>query len=585
MRRIKGIEVEQINNKNSFVVRLMVLFILGNNPKYWIKEMFKIICRFILLAIPTVLVMGCTTSHLGIYDRNRSAYAGSIFGPSLEQQERERQKTEMQRLVVMQRQSKQGASEIPIELAQKLLTGNLKGGACNKKISVVINLAGPNSRKGDVLKVNGAARVFRQPEQSNSETVEMTLAGDFNINSGILYLQSIPTPPTREQNMEVKQRRQQAVRELETKKREFENSYGKLAALPRMTPEERGRALEESKTKKATYVAEYYRVNKMQALAQPTPPSISFTIDIGRDTDGRGWAGVIDGDGFKDCPQIALASEEGYKTSELPPITGEIAFARARPRGFAWPSRTIQIYWLNIAADQENTNAQFALGQIHEKQGKETPQDYQRALLYYRAAGDKGNAPAQSALSRMYTNGLATPPDPKESQRWAKLAEKQYDRASKVCVAQKTVKEVDQLMKDENNDPILRTTQVVALMFAQTAINFGTHQITDVTLESLSSINLPFRCTVTAKRIGARMLNFTPSFEYAGTDEYGNRLYRDQRVDQWMKENITNIANEGLKKDYKQSFDIEPLGGQRYKLTLVKTIAEMREYSKIINLD
>ena len=94
----------------------------------------------------------------------------------------------------------------------------------------------------------------------------------------------------------------------------------------------------------------------------------------------------------------------------------------------------IQIYWLNIAADKGNANAQFALGQLYEEQGKEDPQDYPHALRYYRAAGDKGNAPAQSALSRMYHNGWGAPRDPKESQRWAKLAESQYARASKVCV-------------------------------------------------------------------------------------------------------------------------------------------------------
>ena len=55
--------------------------------------------------------------------------------------------------------------------------------------------------------------------------------------------------------------------------------------------------------------------------------------------------------------------------------------------------------------------------------------------------------------------------------------------------------------------------------------------------------------------------------------------------DRTTLENIADKGNEWLKQDFFQSFDVEPQGGQRYKLTLVKTIAEAREYSKIINLD
>ena len=115
--------------------------------------------------------------------------------------------------------------------------------------------------------------------------------------------------------------------------------------------------------------------------------------------------------------------------------------------------------------------------------------------------------------------------------------------------------------------------------------NLGTHKIMDISLKRFSSIDLPFRCTVTAKRIGARVTNFTPKFEYIGTDNHGNMQFRDQRLDRLIKENIADKGNEWLKQDFFQSFDVEPQGGQRYKLTLVKTIAEAREYSKIIDLD
>jgi hypothetical protein len=319
-------------------------------------------------------------------------------------------------------------------------------------------------------------------------------------------------------------------------------------------------------------------------LAQPSPPPISLGMDIGRDPDGRGWAGMIEVAGFNNCNKIALANTEGSTTSELPPITGEVAFNRARPRGFAWPGLNMQMYWLNVAANQGNTNAHFALGQIYEEQGKQAPQDYRRAFQHYRIAADRGNAPAQTALSRLYANGWGTLRDVKESQRWEKLAESQYGRASMVCGAPKMVKEIDQLMKEQREDPALKTTQALALVFAQTAVNLGTYQITDITLERLSSIDLPFRCTVTAKRIGMSMTNFTPRFEYAGTDDSGNRVYRDQRLDKLAKEKITDMANEVARQDFTQSFNVEPQGNQLYKLILVPGMLDSREYWKMVDL-
>jgi TPR repeat protein len=68
-----------------------------------------------------------------------------------------------------------------------------------------------------------------------------------------------------------------------------------------------------------------------------------------------------------------------------------------------------------------------------------------------------------SALLRMYAKGLGIPSNAKESQRWAKLAENQNLRASKVCVAPKMVKEIDQLMTEQRQDPAIHTLQVAAL--------------------------------------------------------------------------------------------------------------------------
>jgi hypothetical protein len=81
-----------------------------------------------------------------------------------------------------------------------------------------------------------------------------------------------------------------------------------------------------------------------------------------------------------------------------------------------------------------------------------------------------------------------------------------------------------------------------------------------------------------------RMTNFTPSFEYDGTDDSGNRVYRDQRLDKLVKEKATDMANEVARQDFTQSFNIEPQGNQLYKLTLVRGMLDSREYSKMVDL-
>lgn len=565
--------------------------------------MFKLLSRFIALTILTILTSGCVAPGLELYQKaladQRAAYQQALAqhgshrqptfkgwgvpqvmpaaGMSPEQQEQERQKAEMQRLAELQRQSKEGAKEIPIGLAQKLLVGTLKGSACNEKNSVEINLTGPERRDRHVLIAGGTLRTFGQAKQPNTPVIQTTLEGRFNINTGIFYLRSMPTPPTREQIMEEQRRRQQAAAEFEPKQREWQEEYIRmLQALPRMTPEERVRARQENQIKERALKEESYRIAKiyMQPLA-PTPPPIALKMDIGRDADGRGWVGVIE-TGFNDCHQIVLASEEGSTTSELPPITGEVAFNEARPRGFAWPGKIPQMYWLDIAANQGNTDAHLALGQIYEEQGQQTPQDYQRALQYYRAAANKGNAPAQAALSRMYAKGWGTQRDTKESQRWVKLAESQYLQASKVCAAPKMIKEIDRLMKETRNDPAVQTLTAVSLLVGQMSVDLGTFKIMAVTPEKFSSIDRPFQCTATASRSGARAENLSADSKHANTVE---------RVDKAVRDKIANVTTEVAKGDFKQTFQIDALGNQRYKLTLIPGILELsREYSTVVDL-
>ena len=146
----------------------------------------------------------------------------------------------MQGVAELQRQSKEGAKEIPIGLAQKLLVGTLKGSACNEENSVEINLTGPQRRERHILIVGGTLRTFRQAEQPHASVIETALEGRFNINSGIFHLRSMPAPPTKEKMMEEHQRRRQAMTDFESRNRDLMMEYTKLLQdSRRMTPEER----------------------------------------------------------------------------------------------------------------------------------------------------------------------------------------------------------------------------------------------------------------------------------------------------------------------------------------------------------
>lgn len=406
--------------------------------------MFRFLKQWIGLSPLMFLITGCVAPGLGLYQKTladrqaayqqaltqRGTYQQSIFSGSRtgqeapaarlspEQQEQERQKAEMQRFAEGQKQSKEGAKEVPIGLAQKLLVGTLKGGACNEKISIKINLSGPKTREHHFLKVGGSLQTFDQTGQSDVPMIDTALEGGFDLNTGILGMKAIPKPPpplTESQISEEVRRRQAMFADFKVRNREFMKAYFKLQKeFSRMTPEERTKASQEHYTQERLLQDEHYSLIKMnmqpivaQPISPPTPP-ISLELDIARDVDGRGWAGVVEGDGFNDCHEIVLVSEEGLTTSELPFITGEIAFQRARLRNFARPSMVLQKYWLNIAAKQGKVDSISALGQINEGQGRPAPPDYQRATQIYRSVAKKENAPAPSGPSRMHAKGLKT---------------------------------------------------------------------------------------------------------------------------------------------------------------------------------
>jgi len=76
---------------------------------------------------------------------------------------------------------------------------------------------------------------------------------------------------------------------------------------------------------------------------------------------------------------------------------------------------------LRERADHGNADAQLALGKIY-RDGKQAPQDFKEAAVWFRKAADRGNAEAQEILARLYYNGHGVPKDASEAAGWVRKA-------------------------------------------------------------------------------------------------------------------------------------------------------------------
>lgn len=87
------------------------------------------------------------------------------------------------------------------------------------------------------------------------------------------------------------------------------------------------------------------------------------------------------------------------------------------------------IYWYRKAADQNFADAQARLGLLYDK-GQGVPSDHQQAAQWYRKAADQGDVAAQYNLSLLYSVGVGVPQDYSEAYFWAILAAANTKNAS-----------------------------------------------------------------------------------------------------------------------------------------------------------
>lgn len=82
------------------------------------------------------------------------------------------------------------------------------------------------------------------------------------------------------------------------------------------------------------------------------------------------------------------------------------------------------VHWYKKAAALGQVDAQYELGTIYDL-AQIVPQDYKQAVYWYKKAAEQGDADAQSNLGIMYRQGLGVPQDYSQALRWYKKAAEQ----------------------------------------------------------------------------------------------------------------------------------------------------------------
>ncbi|GAL45461.1 MULTISPECIES: tetratricopeptide repeat protein [Citrobacter] len=68
-------------------------------------------------------------------------------------------------------------------------------------------------------------------------------------------------------------------------------------------------------------------------------------------------------------------------------------------------NRDKAFYWFNLAAEQNNSDAQFYLGTLYHNGDNETPPDYGKAISWYEKAANQGQLQAQVNCANIYQFG------------------------------------------------------------------------------------------------------------------------------------------------------------------------------------
>lgn len=314
----------------------------------------------------------------------------------------------------------------------------------------------------------------------------------------------------------------------------------------------------------------YFRASPFGNDATSAQPGIALAMDIARDTEGKGWIGSFASEGFDDCNEIVLTSKSGKNTSQLPPVTGDMALGipiigNSNKREDHLIRR---LYWLKVAEQKGHVEAPFRIAKFLEKLGKKSPQSYLQALQYYRSIAEKtGDQRAQMALANMYAEGRGTPVNPAEAKKWRDLANITLNEATKICALPEIIKVVYAIDKKMNDNA--KVLAIFTSMYTGIAINPGTIRVSEIVVGNVIAMDKPFECDIYGETVGVSAdASNIPNVEYYAVNGFGNYTYQGNNSgDKAFANMVANLANSLANRPYKGKIKIEPLGGSRYKLT------------------
>jgi tetratricopeptide (TPR) repeat protein len=147
---------------------------------------------------------------------------------------------------------------------------------------------------------------------------------------------------------------------------------------------------------------------------------------------------------------------------------------------------------LEPLAKQGNAKAQFQLGHMYHTGKGGVPQDYTKALEWFRKAADQGNADAQFNLGSMYYVGQVVPQDYAEAMKWYRKAADQGNAGAQKYLARLS-EEMAKSTVPDLPDPRLQDPKeaMAALSYLKSQLTISVNFAGDLEpgLASLQSIN------------------------------------------------------------------------------------------------
>jgi len=449
---------------------------------------------------------------------------------------------------------------IPGLFAQAQLQGAWKGSACGNQMPIQMNLTtvgrGPmgEGAASTMAKVRGAFTASDQSKQRTARVIETGLEGTFDLTTGFLSLHAIPrstelTPDEWEAEQVIRshvENQQFAI---------YQQLNSNPSASERYKLMDERQKLQNDENERRKKFAELAAAKAAAAKAELVP----FTIELARDNEGKGWSGTIEGPKFQDC-EAALVSDHGLNTEKLPPITSQMILKKARSQG------DLNSYWLNLAERDAREQDFFFLAQLYERHGVGSPENYLRAFDYYKAINDKKeDARVQAALSRMYANGLGTPPNIPEAARLNALVTETHKKALAVCESPKTIELISQMAERARRKGVL--LELLGSWAFGMEMDTLTTRVIKRMVGNVISIDQPFSCEIWGRRIDPRInASLTPDFYY-GWDQYGNYYAEDNSFEKGLKSALGAFTQKLAQViPVFTRVGVEPLGKQRYTL-------------------